>query len=95
MVFTGQPLSPDNNGFIDGIDALSAFKSFTLLARPVYVDSVGVFKRWIREDVWYSDWGYQEPGKTHIRLTFNPYFDWQNPIMATVLSSEGAVSAVP
>lgn len=48
-----------------------------------------------REDVWYSDWGYQEPGKTHIRLTFNPYFDWQNQVMASVLSSEGTVSAAP
>lgn len=25
--------------------------------------------------VWYSAWGYQEDGKSHARLTFNPYFD--------------------
>ena len=24
--------------------------------------------------VWYSAWGYQEDGKAHARLTFNPYF---------------------
>ncbi|WP_215396862.1 alpha/beta hydrolase [Rheinheimera oceanensis] len=38
--------------------------------------------------VWYSDWGYSEDGKIHARLTFNPYFDWQNTVMATVLSSQ-------
>lgn len=48
-----------------------------------------------REDVWYSDWGYQEQGKTHIRLTFNPYFDWQNQIMASVLNSESVATASP
>lgn len=40
-----------------------------------------------RAHVWYADWGYQEAGKTHIRLTFNPYFDWQNDVMAGVLKS--------
>jgi esterase/lipase len=34
---------------------------------------------------WYSDWGYREEGKVHARLTFNPYFDWQVSVMATVL----------
>ncbi|CAM3853928.1 alpha/beta fold hydrolase [Bordetella tumulicola] len=37
--------------------------------------------------VWLSDWGYREPGKIHARLTFNPYFDWQNEIMAQVLNA--------
>jgi len=36
--------------------------------------------------VWYSDWGYQEEGKIHARLTFNPYFDWQASVMASVLA---------
>jgi esterase/lipase len=36
--------------------------------------------------VWFSDWGYQEDGKVHARLTFNPYFDWQTTVMAQVLS---------
>jgi esterase/lipase len=36
--------------------------------------------------VWYSDWGYAEPGKIHARLTFNPYFDWQAGIMKEVMS---------
>ncbi len=36
--------------------------------------------------VWYSDWGYQEAGKVHARLTFNPYFDWQSGIMEQVLA---------
>lgn len=26
-------------------------------------------------EVWYSAWGYQEEGKAHARLTFNPYFE--------------------
>ncbi|KML68791.1 alpha/beta hydrolase [Pectobacterium peruviense] len=38
-----------------------------------------------RSTLWYSDWGYRENGKTHVRLTFNPYLDWQNQIMANVL----------
>lgn len=37
------------------------------------------------EPVWYSDWGYQEPGKVHARLTFNPYFDWQSGVMGEVM----------
>ncbi|MFC5079441.1 Thermostable monoacylglycerol lipase [Vibrio thalassae] len=28
----------------------------------------------LRDTVWYSAYGYQEPGKIHARLTFNPYF---------------------
>ncbi|WP_404940741.1 alpha/beta hydrolase [Pseudomonas amygdali] len=40
--------------------------------------------------VWYSDWGYQETGKIHARLTFNPYFDWQASVIATVLGDRGA-----
>ncbi|ACT07938.1 putative lipoprotein [Dickeya chrysanthemi Ech1591] len=39
-----------------------------------------------RSRFWYSDWGYQEEGKTHVRLTFNPYFDWQNSVMQQVLA---------
>ncbi|MCL2293544.1 MAG: alpha/beta fold hydrolase [Spirochaetes bacterium] len=38
-------------------------------------------------EVWYSDWGFREPGKIHARLTFNPYFDWQSEIMMEVLNS--------
>lgn len=37
------------------------------------------------QPVWYSDWGYNEPGKIHARLTFNPYFDWQTQIMLGVM----------
>lgn len=37
--------------------------------------------------VWYSDWGYQEEGKIHARLTFNPYYDWQASVMAAVLAA--------
>ncbi|RBP67750.1 hypothetical protein [Brenneria salicis] len=39
-----------------------------------------------RRSLWYSDWGYQEEGKIHICLTFNPYFDWQTQIMNEVLA---------
>jgi esterase/lipase len=34
---------------------------------------------------WYSDWGYEEAGKIHARLTFNPYFDWQMQVVEEVL----------
>ncbi len=37
--------------------------------------------------VWYSDWGYREPGKVHARLTFNPYFNWQLGVMRSVLQT--------
>lgn len=42
------------------------------------------------EPVWYSDWGYREPGKVHARLTFNPYFDWQGRVMAQVMDAASA-----
>lgn len=38
------------------------------------------------EPVWYSDWGYREPGKVFARLTFNPYFEWQSGVMMEVLA---------
>lgn len=38
-------------------------------------------------EVWYSDWGYSEPGKIHARLTFNPYFDLQAQVMAEVMAA--------
>jgi esterase/lipase len=34
--------------------------------------------------VWYSDWGYRDGDKIFARLTFNPYFDWQASVLATV-----------
>ncbi len=43
-------------------------------------------------EVWYSDWGYREPGKIHARLTFNPYFDWQAGIITDVLGAAGTDS---
>lgn len=36
------------------------------------------------EEIWYSDWGYEEQGKVHARLTFNPYFDWQMEVILHV-----------
>lgn len=42
----------------------------------------------VGEEIWYSDWGYVEEGRTHARLTFNPYFDWQADVILRVL--EGA-----
>lgn len=39
------------------------------------------------EQVWYSAWGYTEPGKIHARLTYNPYFDESMQIMDSVMSS--------
>jgi hypothetical protein len=35
-------------------------------------------------EVWYADWGYEEPAKIHARLTFNPYFEWQTQVMNEV-----------
>lgn len=41
------------------------------------------------EQVWYSDWGYSEPGKIHARLTYNPYFEWQSGVIREVLAGAG------
>ena len=35
--------------------------------------------------LWFSAWGYHEEGKIHARLTYNPYFSWQNAVMMDVL----------
>lgn len=43
------------------------------------------------DPVWYSDWGYREDGKTHARLTYNPYFDWQTAIMVATLDGQHRV----
>ncbi len=37
--------------------------------------------------LWFSAWGYHEEGKVHARLTFNPYFSWQNSVMLDVLEN--------
>ena len=39
-------------------------------------------------ELWFSAWGYNEKGKVHARLTFNPYFDWQTETMLQVLNAE-------
>lgn len=46
-------------------------------------------------EVWYSDWGYREPGKVHARLTYNPYFAWQTGVMLSVLGLDGSAAPVP
>ncbi|WP_271273718.1 alpha/beta hydrolase [Aliamphritea hakodatensis] len=38
-------------------------------------------------DLWYSNWGYQEAGKVHARLTWNPYFEELVSGMASVTSA--------
>ncbi len=43
------------------------------------------------EEVWYSAWGYETEDKAHARLTFNPYFAWQNDVMLKVLASGSVV----
>ncbi|WP_443088978.1 alpha/beta hydrolase [Vibrio sp. 16] len=40
------------------------------------------------EDIWFSAWGYVEPGKTHARLTYNPYFEQSMAIMDKVMSGQ-------
>lgn len=39
------------------------------------------------DEVWYSDWGFQDPARIHARLTFNPYFDWQMQVAAETLGA--------
>ena len=39
------------------------------------------------ETVWYSDWGYREGGKVHARLTWNPWFRWQEGVVSKVLNA--------
>lgn len=39
------------------------------------------------DEIWFSEWGYSEPGKVHARLTFNPYFAWQAGVMSEVLEA--------
>lgn len=38
------------------------------------------------DEIWYSAWGYIEPGKTHARLTYNPYFEQSMTIMDQVMT---------
>ncbi|MEZ9337425.1 alpha/beta hydrolase [Vibrio splendidus] len=40
-------------------------------------------------EIWYSAWGYQEDGKNHARLTYNPYFSESMKKLDTVLNSAG------
>ncbi|WP_330926849.1 alpha/beta hydrolase [Candidatus Sororendozoicomonas aggregata] len=37
-------------------------------------------------DIWFSAWGYREPGKAYARLTWNPYFNASMTLMDGVLS---------
>jgi len=39
------------------------------------------------EEVWYSDWGLVTSGKIHARLTWNPWFAWQNSVMNDVITA--------
>ncbi len=43
-------------------------------------------------DLWYSNWGYQEPDKVHARLTWNPYFDELVKGMEAVTSGDQQAS---
>ncbi|MBO9488803.1 alpha/beta fold hydrolase [Endozoicomonas sp. G2_1] len=36
-------------------------------------------------EVWYSAWGYEEQGKIHARLTWNPYYSALEHTMATIV----------
>ncbi len=40
------------------------------------------------KEIWYSAWGYVEPGKVHARLTYNPYFEQSMTIMDQVMASK-------
>lgn len=39
------------------------------------------------KEVWYSAWGYREPGKIHARLTYNPYFEQSMTLLDKVMST--------
>jgi len=47
-----------------------------------------------KQQLWYSDWGYTEPGKIHARLTFNPYFEWQTQVLLETLTDENSASDI-
>ncbi|MDR0352033.1 MAG: lysophospholipase [Opitutaceae bacterium] len=62
-------------------------------ALPVWRNGQGAdaeHRRAAGEPVWYSAWGYREPGKVHARLTFNPYFDWQLDLAESVMQAAEA-----
>lgn len=40
--------------------------------------------------VWYSAWGYEEEGRVHARLTWNPYFDEMMVEMLDLMGQAGA-----
>ncbi|MEL0629574.1 alpha/beta hydrolase [Psychromonas aquatilis] len=40
------------------------------------------------EEIWYSSYGWQVPGKTLARLTYNPYFEESMAIMDQVMNSQ-------
>ncbi|PWC25865.1 MULTISPECIES: alpha/beta hydrolase [Brenneria] len=71
--------SPDNKQYGESGSIIVCANGQTPASRQICQD---------RNQLWYSDWGYQEEGKTHVRLTFNPYFDWQTQVMNQVLESE-------
>jgi len=39
------------------------------------------------EEVWFSAWGYEEQGKIHARLTWNPYFHELEGTMRSIVSA--------
>lgn len=41
------------------------------------------------EEVWYSDWGFEDPDRVHARLTYNPYFEWQMEVVGEVFGGPG------
>ncbi|EGA65520.1 alpha/beta hydrolase [Vibrio brasiliensis] len=41
-----------------------------------------------QSDIWYSAWGYVEPGKVHARLTYNPYFEQSMNLLDKVMQSK-------
>ena len=40
------------------------------------------------EPVWYSAWGYNEDGKIHARLTYNPHFESMIATISTVMAAQ-------
>lgn len=41
-----------------------------------------------QQEIWYSAWGYVEPGKIHARLTYNPYFEQSMKLVDKVMATK-------
>lgn len=58
---------------------------------PLYGQNARAVERCMKgEEVWYSDWGYSMFNKVHARLTWNPWFSWQEAVLGSVANQTPA-----